>query len=320
MVSSHLLLKIWAGRSVTHTNNALNSAVPYSALPCLLDWLKRQVDKVEQHQHYRFAMALCFARGHLLMKRTEYLNYEGTKFSKSRNIGVFGENARDTGVPASVWRYFLLANRPEGSDSQFMWKDFIVRNNTELVNNLGNFVQRAIKFAAAKYDSVVPSPTKEAQDWATYDFFSAPEEQTLVKDINVLLQEYAAEMDQIKIRAGLEKVMAFSARCNAYLQTRELGNKLLEERPEDCATLIVVAVNLIYTLSAMVHPFMPATTEGILEQLQAPARSLPLKFTIDIWPGHKLGQPKHLFTRIDPKMEDVWRKQFGGEAAQETPP
>lgn len=236
---------------------------------------------------------------------------------------MFGENARDTGVPASVWRYFLLANRPEGSDSQFMWKDFIVRNNTELVNNLGNFVQRAIKFAAAKYDSVVPSPTAPGDatpDWATHNFFSAPEEQKLVEDIEALLQEYASEMDQIKIRSGLDKVMAFSARCNSYLQTRELGNKLLEERPQDCATLIVVAVNLIYVLSALVHPFMPAVTEDILAQVQAPARTLPTKFTVDIWPGHKLGEPKHLFTRIDPKKEDVWRKQFGGDAVQESAP
>lgn len=60
----------------------------------------------------------CFAR-------TEYLQYEGTKFSKSKNIGVFGQNARETGVPASVWRYYLLQNRPESNDSEFTWDDFV---------------------------------------------------------------------------------------------------------------------------------------------------------------------------------------------------
>jgi hypothetical protein len=44
---------------------------------------------------------------------TEYLNYEGTKFSKSRGTGVFGDDARDTGIPADVWRFYLLYIRPE---------------------------------------------------------------------------------------------------------------------------------------------------------------------------------------------------------------
>jgi methionyl-tRNA synthetase len=33
---------------------------------------------------------------------TEYLNYEGGKFSKSRGVGVFGNDAKDTGIPVEV--------------------------------------------------------------------------------------------------------------------------------------------------------------------------------------------------------------------------
>ena len=33
---------------------------------------------------------------------TEYLNYEGAQFSKSRGIGVFGSDAQETGIPAEV--------------------------------------------------------------------------------------------------------------------------------------------------------------------------------------------------------------------------
>jgi methionyl-tRNA synthetase len=57
----------------------------------------------------------------------EYLNYEGGKFSKSKNRGVFGPAAKETGVPASVWRYYLLSIRPETSDSMFSWEDFVGR-------------------------------------------------------------------------------------------------------------------------------------------------------------------------------------------------
>jgi methionyl-tRNA synthetase len=52
---------------------------------------------------------------------TEYLNYESGKFSKSRGTGVFGTDARDSGIPAALWRYYLLATRPEHMDASFSW-------------------------------------------------------------------------------------------------------------------------------------------------------------------------------------------------------
>ncbi len=45
-----------------------------------------------------------------------------------------------------VWRYYLLSNRPEVSDSDFKWTDMIARSNNELLANLGNFVNRALAF------------------------------------------------------------------------------------------------------------------------------------------------------------------------------
>ena len=47
------------------------------------------------------------------MRAAEYLNYEDGKFSKSRGVGVFGNNVMDSGIPVSVWRYYLLSTRPE---------------------------------------------------------------------------------------------------------------------------------------------------------------------------------------------------------------
>lgn len=72
----------------------------------------------------------------------EYLNYEDGKFSKSRGIGVFGNDAQDTGLPADVFRFYLLFVRPESQDSSFSWADLVTKNNSELLNNLGNFCNR----------------------------------------------------------------------------------------------------------------------------------------------------------------------------------
>ena len=50
----------------------------------------------------------------------EYLNYEGSKFSKSKNHGLFGVVAKETRIPASVWQYCLLSTRPETADAMFL--------------------------------------------------------------------------------------------------------------------------------------------------------------------------------------------------------
>lgn len=80
--------------------------------------------------------------GGSLLPSPEYLNYEDGKFSKSRGVGVFGDMAKDTGIPADIWRFYLLYLRPEGQDSTFSWSDLMLKNNSELLNNLGNFINR----------------------------------------------------------------------------------------------------------------------------------------------------------------------------------
>ncbi|KAI7902765.1 tRNA synthetases class I (M)-domain-containing protein [Cokeromyces recurvatus] len=233
----------------------------------------------------------------------EYLNYEGGKFSKSRNVGVFGNNAQETGIPPSVWRYYLMSVRPETSDSMFTWNEFITKNNSELLNNLGNFVNRAIRFIFAKYDGVIPKAD-----------FSGPLESELIKDVNHLLKQYIETMEAVKLRAGLGIAMTISARGNQYLQEANMNNALFEESRTKCDAVVATAANLIYLLSALLSPYMPATAESMCRQLNAPLRTIPDEFSIDILEGHVLGGAEYLFTRIDEKMEDIWKKKYGTSA------
>lgn len=85
---------------------------------------------------------VCDWRGFSFFLCPEYLNYEDGKFSKSRGVGVFGDMAQETGIPADIWRFYLLYIRPEGQDSAFSWTDMLLKNNSELLNNLGNFINR----------------------------------------------------------------------------------------------------------------------------------------------------------------------------------
>lgn len=95
---------------------------------------------------------------------TEYLNYEDAKFSKSRGIGVFGSDAKLTGIPSSIWRFYLMYTRPESSDSAFKWEDLMLKNNSELLSNLGNFVNRALKFCKDNYNGILAKIELSAGD------------------------------------------------------------------------------------------------------------------------------------------------------------
>ncbi|KAK0446359.1 tRNA synthetases class I (M)-domain-containing protein [Armillaria borealis] len=248
------------------------------------------------------------------LSTTEYLNYEGGKFSKSRNRGVFGPAAKETGIPASVWRYYLLSTRPETADSMFSWSDCIAANNNVLLNNFGNFVNRVLKFVSSQYNSVIPESGDEPGPLSVNDEHDAE----FISDVNGLLKDYIDAMESVKLRLGLQTIMLISIRGNSYLQSSGLGKALMTSDPIRCAKVLSRAVNLIYVLSTLVYPYMPATAAAILEQLNAPARSVPDALSTDILAGHTIGKPEHLFKKIDEGMAEKFRARFGGlESATE---
>ncbi|KAJ1920475.1 methionine--tRNA ligase mes1 [Mycoemilia scoparia] len=241
---------------------------------------------------------------------TEYLNYEDGKFSKSRGVGVFGNNAKETGVPSDVWRYYLLSNRPETSDTVFTWSEFISRNNNELLANLGNLISRITKFVDStdKYGGVLPpvDPQRIAPGADTYD-------RCFIDDVNTLLAKYIEAMDGVHLKAGLRLAMELSARGNQYLQESKLDNSLFSEHRAQCNTVVSLVINFVYLLSSVFHPYMPSTSSAIAKQLNAPERKITDTFELELLAGHVIGKPEYLFTRIDDKKETEWRKKYGGK-------
>lgn len=243
------------------------------------------------------------------LSTTEYLNYENGKFSKSRGVGVFGNNARDTGVPADVWRYYLLKNRPETGDTQFEWKYFIESNNSELLAKLGNFVNRVIKLVNSKiYSSNIPDYTA---------MHSNPMFDKAKQEVNQHLKQYTEDLESVSLKAGLQSAMHIAQAGNNFLQSNGFDNKLAANEPEKAAAVTGIAINLIYLCASVFAPYLPATSKSILEQLQAPFLHIPDHWTgDDIKPGHEIGKAKYLFSQIDPKKEDEWRAMFGGTQAE----
>jgi methionyl-tRNA synthetase len=150
---------------------------------------------------------------------TEFLNYEldeatkkPLKFSKTRGIGVFGDNAMETGIPSEVWRYYLLINRPETQDTVFLWDDFVAKNNNELLANLGNFSNRLLKFVASSFKSVVPAYGSDALTEHDANF-----NKILLEKV----QKYVQLMEAVKLKDSLKTAMEYSSDCNFYLQEQK---------------------------------------------------------------------------------------------------
>ncbi|XP_017249974.1 probable methionine--tRNA ligase isoform X3 [Daucus carota subsp. sativus] len=185
---------------------------------------------------------------------TEYLNYESGKFSKSKGVGVFGNDAKDTKIPSEVWRYYLLTNRPEASDTLFTWKDLQAKLNSELLNNLGNFVNRVLSFIAKPkgrgYGSIVPDAPGAETHCPT---------KALAERVGKYVEQYMDDMEKIKLKQGLKTGMSISSEGNAYLQNTEFW-KLYKEDESSCAIVIRTSVGLVYLIACLLEPFMPSFT------------------------------------------------------------
>jgi methionyl-tRNA synthetase len=238
---------------------------------------------------------------------TEYLNYEEGKFSKSRAIGVFGNDARDSGIPVAYWRYYLLAMRPENTDSAFSWDDFGARINNELLANVGNLVSRLTKFAASRLGGRVPA-VKYA---SLIDL-----DQTLLAKVNAELETYRTAMDGSHLKAGLKSAMAVGSLGNGYLTESGMDGRLLVEQPDRCYTVVSIGLNLIYLLSALLDPFLPTASSQICELLNAPSAAIPDgQFNADwLLEGHVLmPHPFLLFTRLEAGRLAELKAKFSGK-------
>ncbi|KAF8720460.1 hypothetical protein HU200_023704 [Digitaria exilis] len=253
---------------------------------------------------------------------TEYLNYESGKFSKSKGIGVFGNDARDTNIPPEVWRYYLLTNRPESSDTQFTWTDLQAKLNNELVHKLGNFINRVLSFIAKPegvgYGSIIP-PATNAE--------SHPLTQAISETVGKLVDQYIDAMDKVKLKQGLKIAMAICNEGNAYLQESQFW-KLYKEDPPGCATVIKTSAGLVYLLACLLEPFMPSFSKEVLQQLNlCPEEHLSFfdekgerdkaKRPWDlIPPGHRIGKPAPLFKGLDDKAVKGFKEKFAGSQAE----
>lgn len=229
------------------------------------------------------------------MSSTEYLNYEGGKFSKSLGIGIFGNDVQDTGIPADVWRFYMFYNRPEKSDVTFTWADFQEKVNGELIGNLSNLVNRTLTFIKRFYPDNA--------------LLSAPIDEQLHAQIRAKEAEIEALMERSEERDSLRQILALSSIGNKAFQDGEPW-KMRNQDPQKAMSLLKTLVYLIRDLAVMVEPFMPTTSARMLTFLGCKdVRWNVVGSTTGIT---GFGEPELLFTKLEDAQIEELRTRFSG--------
>lgn len=238
------------------------------------------------------------------MSSSEYLNYEGGQFSKSRGVGVFGTDARDTGIPADVWRFYIFYNRPETSDYTFSWADFQEKVNGELIGNLANLVNRTLTFVTRYFEGVVleaPSP-------------QYAEESSFWQEVVRRETEITARLEWAGLRDGLRQALELSSFGNRTFQAAEPWRTRTTD-PEGTHRLLSDLVFLIRDLAILVEPYMPATAARIAAMLglAAPGRWDELGKPMGVT---GLSTTEILFKQLPDELITELRERFSGTQAE----
>ncbi len=239
------------------------------------------------------------------LKAFNWVTWYGGKFSTSNKRGVFMDQALDL-LPADYWRWYLIANSPEGSDAAFTWEGFQAAVNSDLANVLGNFVNRITKYCVSKFDGKVPDGGEpgEAEAWITAE---------LAERLPRLIDYYEA----MEFRKAAAETRAIWAAGNEYLTKAEPWVKYKSD-VDAAAVGVRTGLNLAALFGILCLPVIPETGAKILDALGVPDDKRTFQFgdiaaLLDALPrGHAITPPDVLFQKIEDEQVAAWTEQFGG--------
>ena len=236
------------------------------------------------------------------IKSFNYLNYEGGKFSTSEGRGVFMDQALEI-LPADYWRWWLMANVPEGSDSNFTWESFQAGVNKDLADVLGNFASRVTKFAAARFGTAVPAG-------GSY----GPDEAAVTADLARRVAAYETHMEAIELRKAAQELRAIWVAGNEYLQAAAPWTAIRTD-PDRAAAVTRFGLNLIRLYAVLSRPFLPDASAAMLTALGLDSADWPADVADALSalpPGHAFAVPDLLFAKLDDARTTELAARFAG--------
>ena len=218
----------------------------------------------------------------------EFLNLEGNKLSTSRNHAIWIDDyINNFPGKEDVLRYVLCAIAPENKDSDFTWKDFQIRNNSELVAIFGNFVNRVVVLTNKYWEGAVPNRNKNTK-----------EDEKILKEITNYPDKIGHSINNYKFRDALFDLINLARIGNKYLAENEPW-KQIKINPSRTETILNISLQIVYSLSVLSEPFLPETSKKISKILNTSFSSWECaKKTNNLTASHKIGPAEHLFEII----------------------
>lgn len=238
---------------------------------------------------------------------------KSVKMSKSRGNVLYADDLAEVfGVDAV--RYFVLHETPFDNDGSVSWELMTERINSDLANTLGNLVNRTISMSNKYFGGVVE------------DAGVSGDVDAELKAVTVGTADRVAEkMKDLRVADAITEIFALFKRCNKYID--ETMPWVLAKDEAGQGRLKTVLYNLVESISigaVLLCPFMPETTEKILQQLNAEKRSLDKckEFGVYVSGTKVTNAPEILFARLDikevqAKAEEIAKAQKAEAAAEE---
>ena len=205
------------------------------------------------------SMLKAYGDGYILpdnVPANEFLNLEGDKISTSRNWAVWAhEFLNEFPGKQDVMRYVLTANAPETKDNDFSWKDFQVRNNSELVAIFGNFVNRAVVLTHKYFGGKVP---------ACGNLLDIDRE--ALAEIPALRASLERNIEGYHFREALKDAMSIARVGNKYISDTEPW-KVAKTDLERTGTILNVCLQICADLAIAFEPFTPFAAEKLRNML-----------------------------------------------------
>ncbi|MEY4255272.1 MAG: hypothetical protein RLZZ141_499 [Pseudomonadota bacterium] len=238
------------------------------------------------------------------LKAFNWLNWYGGKFSTSNRRGVFMDAALDL-LPPDLWRWYLIANAPEGSDTAFTWEQFQSAVNRDLADVLGNFVNRILKFNETKMDGTVPDGGEPGEL-----------EIALLASVQEKIASLTENLEALEYRKAAQDLRALWVAGNEYLQVAAPWTAIKTDR-DRAAVVVRTAINLVALYARLSAPFIPFSAAIIAEAVgEAGATAWPMASDgtlLDSLPrGRNVKAPEVLFKKIEDDQVAEWTEQFGG--------
>ena len=231
----------------------------------------------------------------------EYLLLDSTQFSKSRRHAIWIPDYLERYDP-ELLRYYLASIMPEQKDANFTWEDYLTRINNELIGNYGNLMHRVISFAHKNFPEGLSSNES-----------TLPSLNDKVKEVHKRVQE---ALEACKFKRALQAIMELSQAGNIELNEAAPWKQVKENR-DACEATLVTFLNLCRSLSVLMTPFLPKSSQKAWEYLNQEGKiddagwNSALEFKTEF----KLQQPLPLFSKLN--MEEILEKEMPPEEENE---